>query len=439
MIKIARKDILALSGMTFALFMGAGNIVFPPLLGYHSGTHGIVLTIVGFLVTAVVIPVAALIAISRVGGEIKYITLSLGKRISVVFASICFLFMGPLYVAPRTATVALETAAKSIPNFTSVRPFLVLLYFILVAAISLKPEKLLRFVGFLLSPLKITGLIFIALTPFFVTGGGPLVQPVSVLPDAGNGFYDGIINGYLTMDTISALIFGGIICQAVRTKNIEDKATISKVVAVAGGIAGAGMMIVYTGFFMLGKQSNLLLQTATNGAQILHAYVQYIYGDIGIFILELLVFLACLITAVGLVTSSSRYFSSLFAINYKLVMVIVSAISLMMANIGLDKLIYFSLPALTVIYPPGMVLVFLSLRKNGNQKNDRTCRLLFYVSSLFGAISAFRMSAIGHCADKRIYDFIDLLPLNDKGLGWVLPCVLLYLVSEGAKKMRSIA
>lgn len=433
---ISKKNIFALSGMTFALFMGAGNIVFPPLLGYHSATNGIVLTILGFLITAVIIPITALIAIVRVGGDVKNITMSLGKKTSVIFASVCFLFMGPLYVAPRTATVALETASKSIPYYSTVRPLLVLVYFILVIMISFKPEKLLKIVGFLLSPIKITGLFLIALTPLFFTRWHHDIEPMDSATSANNGFFDGIINGYLTMDTISALIFGGIIYQAVRIKEIVDTSSIVRVVTISGGIAGLGMMIVYTGFFILGMQSSILIPSATNGAKILNAYVQYIYGDIGVSVLEIIVFLACLITAVGLVTSSSRYFSLLFSVDYRPVMLIVSALSFAMANISLENLIYFSLPALTIIYPPGMVLVFLSLRIKGNMKNDKLCRLLFFVALFFGFISLIRMLAISHDGYKCIINIIDLIPLNDRGLGWVLPCIFIYMVSILAQKRR---
>lgn len=63
------RDILALGFMTFALFVGAGNIIFPPIVGLQSGPH-VWLAALGFLITAVGLPVITVIALAKVGGSV---------------------------------------------------------------------------------------------------------------------------------------------------------------------------------------------------------------------------------------------------------------------------------------------------------------------------------------------------------------------------------
>ena len=46
------RDIVALGFLTFALFIGAGNIIFPPIVAQQAGEH-VWLAAFGFLITAV--------------------------------------------------------------------------------------------------------------------------------------------------------------------------------------------------------------------------------------------------------------------------------------------------------------------------------------------------------------------------------------------------
>ncbi|MGB3260776.1 branched-chain amino acid transport system II carrier protein, partial [Paenisporosarcina sp.] len=59
--------------MLFALFLGAGNIIFPPLLGQLSG-EALVISIIGFLITGVGLPLLAVIAIAKSGGDLQEIS-----------------------------------------------------------------------------------------------------------------------------------------------------------------------------------------------------------------------------------------------------------------------------------------------------------------------------------------------------------------------------
>ena len=98
------RDVLALGFMTFALFVGAGNIIFPPIVGLQAGEH-VWSAALGFLLTAVGLPVLTLIALARVGGGMDALSKPLGQTAARTLAIVCYLSVGPLFATPRTATV----------------------------------------------------------------------------------------------------------------------------------------------------------------------------------------------------------------------------------------------------------------------------------------------------------------------------------------------
>jgi LIVCS family branched-chain amino acid:cation transporter len=65
--KLKTWDIFALGFMTFALFLGAGNIIFPPMVGLAAGEN-LLGASTGFLLTGVGLPLLGVVALARVGG-----------------------------------------------------------------------------------------------------------------------------------------------------------------------------------------------------------------------------------------------------------------------------------------------------------------------------------------------------------------------------------
>ncbi|MDE9537443.1 branched-chain amino acid transport system II carrier protein, partial [Xenorhabdus bovienii] len=91
----------ALGFMTFALFVGAGNIIFPPMVGSQAGEH-VWIAALGFLLTAVGLPVITVIALARVGGGIEALSSPIGKTAGLILATVCYMAVGPLFATPRT-------------------------------------------------------------------------------------------------------------------------------------------------------------------------------------------------------------------------------------------------------------------------------------------------------------------------------------------------
>ncbi|MCE5985281.1 MULTISPECIES: branched-chain amino acid transport system II carrier protein [Pseudomonas] len=411
------QDILALGFMTFALFVGAGNIIFPPIVGLQSGPH-VWMAALGFLITAVGLPVITVIALAKVGGGMDALSSPIGKVAGGLLAAVCYLSVGPLFATPRTATVSFEVGVAPLTGESPLALFIYsLVYFLVVLAVSMYPGKLLDTVGRFLAPLKIIALAALGIAAFMLPAGGiGEAQPAYVAAPFSQGF----INGYLTMDTLGALVFGIVIVNAIRSRGVESPRLITRYAIIAGLIAGVGLALVYISLFRLGASSHEIAAGASNGAAVLHAYVQHTFGSLGSGFLAVLIALACLVTAVGLTCACAEYFSQVLPLSYRTLVVILAGFSLLISNLGLTKLIMFSIPVLTAIYPPCIVVVGLSFCKELWNSQVRILAPVMLVSLLFGMIDAIKGTALA----SELPEILAHLPLSEQGLAWLVPSVV---------------
>lgn len=411
------QDILALGFMTFALFVGAGNIIFPPIVGLQSGPD-VWLAAIGFLITAVGLPVLTVVALAKVGGSIDALSSPLGRAAGMLLAIVCYLAVGPLFATPRTATVSFTVGLAPLTG-DGPMPLLVysVVYFAVVALVSLYPGRLLDTVGRFLAPLKILALAALGVAAF-LSPAGPVGDATAEYQAA--PFSLGFINGYLTMDTLGALVFGIVIVNAIRSRGIESPRLVTRYAVIAGLIAGVGLVLVYVSLFRLGAGSHVIASGAGNGAQVLHAYVQHTFGDTGSVFLAVLISLACLVTAVGLTCACAEYFSGLLPWSYRTLVLILAAFSLLVSNLGLTKLIAVSIPILTAIYPPCIVLVALSFAQSLWRSPKAVVAPVTLVALLFGCIDAFKATPWAQHLPAALAD----LPLSQQNLAWLIPSVV---------------
>lgn len=410
------RDILALGFMTFALFVGAGNIIFPPIVGLQAGPH-VWLAAIGFLITAVGLPVVTVIALAKVGGAMDALSSPIGKAAGVLLAVVCYLAVGPLFATPRTATVSFEVGLAPLTGDSPLALFLYsLMYFLVVLAVSLYPGRLLDTVGRVLAPMKIVALAVLGVAAFMLPLGtiGDATPAYQAAP-----FSQGFVNGYLTMDTLGALVFGIVIVNAIRSRGVESPRLITRYAIIAGLIAGVGLALVYISLFRLGAGSHAIAGEAANGAAVLHAYVQHTFGNLGSGFLAVLISLACLVTAVGLTCACAEYFSRLLPLSYRSLVVILAGFSLLVSNLGLTKLIQVSVPVLTTIYPPCIVLVALSFCWGLWYSPRRVVAPVMAVSLLFGLVDGLKVAELAHWMPA----WLAHLPLAEQGLAWLLPAV----------------
>ena len=427
MTSLRTRDIVALGFMTFALFIGAGNIIFPPIVAQQAGEH-VWLAAFGFLITAVGLPVITIIALSRVEGSIQILSSPLGKIASLILTITCYLTVGPLFATPRTATVSYEIGFSSYLG-TSSSSLLIYsaIYFSVVTLISLYPNKILDTVGYVLSPLKILSLTILGIAAMMI--------PTGFVPPAINNYIDspvseGFVNGYLTMDTLGALVFGIVIIQAIRSRGVSNPKLISRYAVIASIISGIGLTVVYLSLFKLGLGSHEVAANASNGAVILHAYVQHAFGDLGSIFLSAMIFIACMVTAIGLTCACAEYFSSITKIGYKVWVFILIGFSFIISNLGLTKLIAFSVPVLSAIYPPAIVVIMLSFGWKFFNHPRRVIAPVTAVSLVFGIVDGLKV------ANFELPYALTHLPLAEQNLAWLIPSLVVFVIAFVIDKVK---
>lgn len=421
MTNLRTKDIIALGFMTFALFIGAGNIIFPPIVAQQAGEN-VWFAAFGFLITAVGLPVITIMALSKTEGSIAILSSPLGKVASLALTVVCYLSVGPLFATPRTATVSYEIGFSSYFGTNPSSLFIYsVIYFAIVALISLYPNKLLDTVGHILAPLKIISLAILGIAAIIIPTGKitPAIHNYVSSPVS-----EGFVNGYLTMDTLGALVFGIVIIHAIHSRGVTDKKLVTKYAIIASLISGVGLTLVYLSLFKLGLGSHEVAPNATNGAVILHAYVQHAFGDFGSLFLSALIFIACMVTAIGLTCACAEYFSELTKIPYKILVFILVIFSLLISNLGLTKLIAISVPVLSAIYPPAIVVILLSFSWKFWKNPSHVIAPVTAIAFLFGIIEAIKITSF----KDILPSFLENLPLNEQNLAWFLPSLILLIL-----------
>ncbi len=428
---LQRLDILAIGFMTFALFLGAGNIIFPPSAGMAAGEN-IGLAALGFLLTGVGLPLLTIVALARVGGGMDRLTAPLGKHAGMLFAVAVYLAIGPLFATPRTAVVSFEMGVAPFTGNSSTALLLyTLAYFAAVLFLALNPGRLVDRIGKFITPVLLAALL--------VLGGAALLMPVGEIGQASADyqeapFVQGFLQGYLTMDTLGALVFGIVIATAIRDRGVTDGRLVTRYSVMAGLIAAVGLSLVYLALFYLGATSQAVAGEAQNGVQILTAYVQHTFGTVGSLLLAVVITLACLTTAVGLLTACGEYFSGLLRVSYRTIVLVFGLFSLGVANQGLTQLISFSIPVLVGLYPLAIVLVALSLLDGFWRSSARVFRPVMAVALAFGVVDG--VAAAG--CSEFIPSFFSAMPLADQSLGGLIPVLLTLAVAVCVDRLLSV-
>ena len=418
---LTSRDLIGLGFMTFALFLGAGNIIFPPQVGQLAGFN-LWWAALGFLLTGVGLPLLTVVALAKVGGGMRALTSPIGKIAGLILGIAVYLTIGPLFATPRTATVSFEIGFVPIVGNSSLGLAIYsIVFFSIVMLISLYPGRLLNTVGKMITPVLILGLIALALAAIFWPAG-LLEAPKGLYAE--QSFAQGFTQGYQTMDALGALVFGVVIVNAIKARQITDKALITRYAILAGIIAAVCLALVYLSLIWLGASSGVLAPNATTGAPILNAFVNDAFGALGNVLLALVITLACITTAIGLVSACGMYFSSMLPVSYRTVTIIISLLCMLVANLGLEQLISIAEPVLLTIYPIAIVLVLLSLAMPFWNKASRIFVPTLAVATIFGLIDAAR--ALGYAS--WIPEKINSLPGANLGLSWIVPVLVVLAV-----------
>jgi LIVCS family branched-chain amino acid:cation transporter len=429
---LSKKDIWAIGLMLFALFFGAGNMIFPPALGQAAGTNVWIATL-GFLITGVGLPLLGVIAVSRTNGDFTEIAKRAHPIFGIFFTIILYLAIGPLFGIPRTGTVAYEIGVTPfLTEGLKESPLSLMLYTLIFFGITLwlalNPSKMVDRVGKILTPLLL-GVLALLVIKSLITPMGEFQTPQGRYTES--PFIKGFIDGYLTMDTIAALVFGIVVITSIKAKGVTNQQALAAVCIKAGLIAAAGLVIVYAALSYIGASSPQAIGLQENGGAILTSVATHLFGALGTSILGLAITFACLTTSVGLTTACGEFFAKLLpGVSYKTIVILLTVFSAVIANIGLTQLISISIPILIFVYPLAIILVLLSF----GSFNRAVYVWPLIVSSIISLMDSLK--AFGITIDWIDQPFQAYLPFYTDGAGWIVPAAIAAVIGYITGKMR---
>ena len=343
--------------MLFALFFGAGNLIFPPVLGASAGDR-LPAVMAGFLITGVLLPLVAVIAVSTSGEGILGLARRVGGRFGAVAPAAVYLSIGPLYAIPRVVTVAYELATRPVLELLGTAPGRWTLpahaagFLVVSVLIALRPSRLADRVGRWLTPAL---LVLIAVLCVATIAGDDVVERAASGPYAAAPFSTGLTQGYLTMDVLAATVFGIVVIQTLRSRGIGSTGRVVRATAAAGGIAAALLAAVYIGLAMIGTRTG---GAADDGTALLRSAASSALGPAGVIVFAAIVILACLTTSVGLLSAWAGYaYATLPRTTFSRHLVAGAGCALILSNLGLAVIIRIVAPLTLLLYPITITLV----------------------------------------------------------------------------------
>ncbi len=443
--QLNRKQRILVAGTLFGMFFGAGNLIFPVHLGQLAGYHAVP-AMIGFIITAVGIPILGVAAIGNTHSDgLQSLANKVGKGYSYVLTCLLYLTIGPFFAIPRCATTSFTTGiapmlGENISEAAVLFSFS-LIFFALVLFFSLRPADITVWIGKIINPLFLIFLAVLVVTALI----NPGTSVSSVQPDStyqSGALFSGFIEGYGTMDAIAGLAFGIVVIDIIRSMGVTDDSAVAKDVLLSGILTGALMAVIYIATILMGAQSRGLFEISENGGIALAQIAEHYLGKAGSIVLALTITFACLKTSIGLVTSCSDAFERMFpeSLSYTAWACVFTVFSFVISNFGLSRIIEYSLPVLMFLYPLAITLIILALIGKLFD-HDRTVYVSVTVFTCFSALfdliktlpdgvrnSLHLNSAVGF-AQK-------ILPWFDLNLGWILPAVIGFALGMVIRSIR---
>lgn len=427
------KKIVPIGLMLFSSFFGAGNLIFPPLIGYLSGTN-LNPAFLGFCITGVGLPLLGIITIALKGTDNVN---DLAKPVSENFAKFIMfltaLTIGPLFAIPRTAAVSYELGiAPMIQNASQIHLAVYsAIYFLITIYVALNPSKVVKWLGKILTPIMLVCLailffcVFNSPTPEFVAPAGKYATAP---------FFSGFTEGYNTMDMLAAFLFGTATISAIKMYGITDKKELTRACFWAGLIAAFFLGVIYYCLAFTGAESIKFLDgNFSNGTGILVSSAKYYLGNYAHLLLCLIIVLPSITTSIGLVASIGDYLNQMFPKvgNYRAFAIAIVLFSFAVSNVGLSNIISYAVPVLCFLYPIMIVLALLNI--SGSLFNDN--KLVYRFSIVPVIISTF--IDVGRAFGFNVPGqelLAAVVPFYSSGFGWlsigVIGAVIGFIVSR---------
>jgi len=421
-----KSDIRVLGLALFAMFFGAGNLIFPPAIGNMAGQDWF-LAMIGFFITGIGMPVLGIVGVIKAGGSIKDFGKHVGEKFSIVFGLAVVLILGPFMGVPRTGATTFEMGiAPLLPNIPVV--LVIGIFFLLTWLLSVKQSSIIDIIGKWLTPVLVILLVFIVSMGVINSIGDPITH-------SNTAFKDGFTGGYQTMDLFVSIMLGAIILKTLISKGYTKQSEFFSITWRAGIIAAIGLGTIYGGLLYLGATGQTLLADVTTRPMMTVTLVNAILGNMGSILLGVCVSFACLTTSIGITAAASEFIDEITPqkIKYNLIVTVSVIVSAMMAMGGVDFIVTIAGPILAIIYPLGIVLVILNIASD-----YITYKACFKWTVIATSLISIPMGISEFGFFKEMIDpMIQALPFSDLGLPWLIPALFGYVGSYIYFKLQS--
>ena len=431
--KLTLRQKILVAGTLFGMFFGAGNLIFPVHLGQMAGQNALP-AIIGFIITAVGIPILGVAAIGVTHSDgLQTLSGKVGKGYGIFFTCLLYLTIGPLFAIPRCATVSFTTGITPLLGAGSPEQLYLLLFsavfFAFVLFFSLRPGKITVWIGKIINPLFLFFFAVLMLAALLAPGAAiSAVEPVEAYRS--DAFFPALIEGYGTMDAIAGLAFGIVVIDVIRRMGVDNDDAVARDVLGSGILTGILMAVIYVLTILMGTQSRGLFEISENGGIALTQIASHYFGGIGQIILAITITFACLKTSIGLVTSCGEAFTKMThgKIGYKAWAILFTVFSFAVSNVGLSAIIEYAIPMLMLIYPPAtalIVLAFICKRFQHDRAIYISVMIFTWAAAIFDFMKTLPASIRTALHLDAAVDFArGFLPLFDQNLGWLIPAII---------------
>lgn len=442
---LSLKQYLVVSSMLFGLFFGAGNLIFPIHLGQLSGANWGLAT-VGFLVTAVVLPLLSVLAVSVTHSKGVYdIGRPLGPVFALAFMILIHATIGPLFGTPRTATIPFSVGVQPLlpTSLAHVGLFVFsVLFFGAAFLVSYRESNIMSSVGKVLNPVFLVLLFAVFALGFLSPIGAAAKQTVTTAYQHAS-FFNGFLQGYNTMDALAGLAFGVTVVTAVGQLGKTSAKSNAKVTAKAGVIATSMIGVIYVGLIWLGATTLGHYKLSSEGGVAFNQLVTHYLGGVGHALLATLLTVTCLTTAVGLVAAFAQDFHKHFPkVSYRQWLAFMCLASFLTANFGLNEILLWSTPMLMFLYPFAMALILLSVLSPLFKRDPIVYAFVVVftaVPALLDMVAAFPPVVSQSAFGKTLANFQQgVLPFASLGIDWVVPAVVGAVLGLGIHFLKPV-
>ena len=412
-------DIIICGFALFAIFFGAGNLIFPPYLGVISGNNWGIANI-AFLLSDPLLPILGVIVTALLGGQATDLGKRVSKHFSIIIGAISIILIGPLFAVPRTGATTHEIFVQS---FVPTAPQWItsLIFFGLTLYIAIHSHTVIDAIGKYLTPilLVILLLVFIA----------AVVQPNAGFQTTTSAglFSQSFKEGYQTMDALGAALMAGVVISDLTRRGYTEKKEQHQMMFGVGIVSFILLALVYSSLTYAGATVSTVYDSTVQRPALLIGLIEQLLGSFGKVAMGIAVSFACLTTSVGLITTCGHYFSTLTngKLEYKKIVVVSVVLSFLLSLLGVDALLQLAVPVLSAIYPMVIALIFLSIFDRYIVYNWT------YTGAVVGAFFIGGIQAIHLFSQMQGGNFLselaawtNTLPLNQFGFEWLVPAII---------------